>query len=163
MTAPTITVGTNSYASTTELAAYVDDRGLTLIEVPGVLLIKAMDWLEIQPFLGYKAVLTQALQFPRITTNTGYLDRWYSEIDIWADGLTVPDDIKKAQIVAAVLIDGGASLVGPVERAIKREKVDVLETEYMPGTSDATRYPELNLLLRPYVTGFGGSFQVIRG
>ena len=145
----TITVGTNSYVTEAELTTYVTDRGVSLTGTPAVLLIQAMDWLESQPFTGGRYDLSQSLEFPR-----DFIAFTYETLS------EVPLNIKKAQMVAAVIIDDGGTLLGPVERAVKREKVDVLETEYMDNTSESTQYPELNLLLRGYIAS---GFMVSRG
>ena len=132
---PLIVAGTNSYNTEAELATYALDRGITVSGAASALLIQAMDWLELQPFVYDKYDSTQALEFPR----TGDAD--------------VPANIKKAQLVAALILDGGGSLVGSIARAVKSEKIDVLETVYMDNAGDSVRYPELALLLRNYVTG----------
>lgn len=139
-----VVVGTNSYATEAELAAYALARGITIAGVQTTLLIKAMDWLEVQPFFYDKTEDTQALEHPR------------------NEETTVPARIKQAQIVAALLIDGGASLLGAVDRAVKSEKVGSLAVEYMDGASESARYPELTALLRGFVGGSGG-FTVSRG
>jgi len=139
-----IVVGENSYNTEAELVEYATARGLTISGDTEQLLIKAMDWLEFQPFIGVKYVSTQDLEFPR-----------YPSSD-------VPAKIKKAQLVAAMLIDSGEVLFPVVDRATKREKIDVLEVEYMENASETKRFPELSLLLREFLTG-SLSFMVSRG
>lgn len=141
----TTTVGTNSYSSDAELMAYADSRGLTLSGVPSVLLIKAMDWLEIQPFKGEKTDPEQPLEFPR-------------------NGETqVPERIKTAQIVAALIYDAGGDPMAAIDRRVVREKVDVVEVQYSDKGNQTTLYPQLSMLLRGFLSASGGStFKVER-
>ena len=144
-----IIVGTNSYNTEAELTTYATDRGVALTGTLSVLLLSAMDWLEAQPFISGRYVLTQALEFPR-----DLIVYTYETLG------EVPPNIKKAQLAAAVILDGGGSLVGGIDRAIKREKVDVLETEFMDNAAATVIYPELDLLLRGYIAS---GFTVSRG
>ena len=140
-----LTVGTDTYISETDFATWAMARGITIAGTKETLLRKAMDYIEIQQFQGEKTEDTQDLQFPR------YPDT------------TVPANIITAQCVAAYLIDTGVNLFATVDRAIKREKVDVIEIEYQVNAGEAPRYPWLNTLLAPYVKNTGGSFEVSRG
>lgn len=144
-----IIVGTNSYNTEAELTTYATDRGVALTGTLSVLLLSAMDWLEAQPFISGRYVLTQSLEFPR-----DLIVYTYETLG------EVPPNIKKAQLAAAVILDGGGSLVGGIDRAIKREKVDVLETEFMDNAAATVIYPELDLLLRGYIAS---GFTVSRG
>src|SRR3990167_1207309 len=65
--------------------------------------------------------------------------------------LTVPNEIKKAQMIAALLIDGGSDLQSTVSQAVKREKVDVIEVEYQDYTTSAQQFTALNDILRPFI------------
>jgi len=145
----TIIVGTNSYVTVAELETYASDRGITITASDKtVLLIKAMDYIETRNYISYKTVSTQALEFPR------YLCSMYS-YDCEYDNDEVPDDIKKAQIVAALLIDEGNELQATTTQTVKREKVDVLEVEYMDNSSQANSYTSLNDLLNPFLAYAG--------
>ena len=140
----TITVGINSYATEVELATYAADRGITIATVDTtILLIKAMDYIETRNFVGTKTEITQTLEWPREVC-TGIL---YCDID----NTVVPTDIKSAQMIAALIIDGGDEVQPTVERAVKREKVDVLEVEYMDTASALKQHTKLNDILRPYI------------
>lgn len=142
----TIVVGTNSYVTEAQLDTYAADRGI-IIEAAdkSILLINAMDYIETRPYAGTKTDSEQALEFPR------YPDT------------VVPDDIENAQMVAALLIDSGVDLFATVERAVKREKVDVLETEFMDNAAETPYYPQLENLLSKYYSSGAGGFEVIRG
>lgn len=148
-----ITVGTNSYVTAAELVAYANARDIRLDGDAEVLLVKAMDWLEAQPFKGLRVDSGQALCWPR----QGVL---FEENEVSG----VPDAIKAAQFEAAMLIDSGADLFAPVTPKVTREKVDVVEVEYAEGGGSTTYYPKLSRLISSYVNASGiGSLNVRRG
>lgn len=137
----TIVVGTNSYVTEAELQTYADDGGDTIATADlSTLLIKAMRYLGQQSWKGEKTDPAQALAFPRDPDTT------------------VPDAIKQAQIVLALQYDAGNDPLANVGRAVKRKKIDVIETEYMDNASSTVRYTQVDNLLRPYLdsSGFGG-------
>jgi hypothetical protein len=136
---PSPTVG---YVTVDDLDDYAEARGTSVIAAdPAILLLKALDWLELQPFKGYKTDPTQALQFPR-------------------DGeTTVPDEIQKAQMAAALLIESGGDLMGKEERIVKSEQGGPIRVEY--ATLDREKHPVLYLLLRRFVAS-GSVFEVVR-
>jgi hypothetical protein len=145
----TIVVGTNSYVTVAEAEAYAADGGDSFTGDVSVMLIKAMRYLNLQNWSGTKTDTAQALDFPR----NGDTD--------------VPENIKQAQIVIALTYDGGADLLAPVERAVKSEKVDVIEVEYMDNAASAASYPYINALIGSYLssnalTG-GNTFEVYKG
>lgn len=154
-----ITVGTNSYVTEAELATYASDRGVTIAADKTVLLIKAMDYLEAREFIGQKTDYTQALQWPRIVCEQfGYTrpnsyesNLTYNDQYCEYDSAVVPQGIKNAQMIAALLIDSGEDLQPSVGRAVKREKVDVLEVEYMDTATSTTQYRSLQDALKPFV------------
>lgn len=143
-----IEVGVNSYVTEAELTAYATDRGVTITSDTAVLLTKAMDFIETRQFIGTKASMTQPLQWPRIIC-----EQWGCEYD----NATVPQGIKNAQMIAALLIDSGEDLQAVQGQSVKREKVDVLEIEYQDNTSGRKQFTALNDALRPFVqSGIGG-------
>lgn len=146
-----VVVGVDSYANEAQLTAYAAARGLTIEGDPSAVLIKAMDFLSIQQWQGEKTDPLQPLDFPR-------------------DGATeVPASIIKAQLILAIDADSGVSLLGAPQLAVKRSKVDVIETEY--ATGDNALYTietnaQVNALLGPYIyapTSSLTSFNVMRG
>ena len=140
-----IVVGTNTYVTVAELTAYALARAITIVNDEETLLIKAMDYIEIQSYWGTKTDEDQDLEFPR-------------------NGDTVvPEKIKTAQIITALLIDSGEDMFPISEQAVKREKVDIIEIEYQNFTNSIKNYPQLNKLLTPFLSSSGGSFVVSRG
>jgi hypothetical protein len=144
-----IEVGVNSYVSVEELEAYATSREIVLNGTPETLLIKAMDYLESRSWIGVKTVFDQNLEFPR--TVYGYGQTAYINEQYYVDPLIVPKHIKKAQIVAAILVDEGEVLQPKVGRKTKREKVDVIEVEYVENAMATTYYTQLNDFIRPYL------------
>lgn len=77
----------------------------------------------------------------------------------------VPEAIKKAQMVAAILIDGGEDLLAPQGQRVLSESVaGAVSVTYSDNGRQATFYPQLFALLKPFMVGGGGSvFEVRRG
>ena len=138
-------MATVGYVTEDELEAYATARGITISGNKAVLLQKALDWLELQPFSGEKYDEDQELEFPR------------------DDDDEVPDKIKTAQIVCALIYDSGGDPLAAISKKVIREKVDVLEVQYSESSSSNDLYPQLSLLLAPYLTGGGSGFNVVRG
>lgn len=140
-------VGTNSYSTEDELLDYAGARGVSLLTPEDILLTKAMDWLEMQPFSGYKTDSEQALQFPRNLETV------------------VPTDIKNAQMVAAILIDSGQDLMAiQGQRVISESIFQAVAVEYAETGRQSNFYPQLAMLLRNYLSNSGGNtFGVTRG
>ena len=138
-------MATVGYVTEDELEAYATARGITISGNKAVLLQKALDWLELQPFSGVKYDEDQDLEFPR------------------DDDDEVPDKIKTAQMVCALIYDSGGDPLAAISKKVIREKVDVLEVQYSESSSSNDLYPQLSLLLAPYLTGGGSGFNVVRG
>lgn len=137
-------VGTDTYVTGTDLTAYATARGITLLaQDPEILLTKAMDYLETRDWIGGKTQITQPLKWPRVICRYGEICEY--------DAITVPKPIKDAQCIAAILIDKGYDLQPVVDRAVKREKVDVLEVEYMDTAASEAQYRSLQDILRPFL------------
>lgn len=145
----TIIVGTNSYVTEAELQDYADDRGKTITATDlSTILTEAMDYLRQQRWKGVKTDEAQALAFPRDPDTV------------------VPDDIKQAQMVLAMQYDAGNDPLANVGRAVKRKKIDVIETEYMDNAANTVTFTQVNNLLKPYLatSGFGANtFEVKLG
>lgn len=77
----------------------------------------------------------------------------------------VPDQIKTAQMVAALLIDSGEDLLAPQGQRVLSESVaGAVSVSYSDTGRQSTYYPQLAALLRPYLGSAGGStFEVRRG
>ncbi|MCK9532608.1 MAG: hypothetical protein M0R77_19140 [Gammaproteobacteria bacterium] len=153
-----IIVGTNSYVTEAELTAYAATRGVTLTVYTEIALFKAMDYIETRNYIGSKTDYTQALQFPRVLCGSVYSGAYplnqyqtYWNIPCEYDSTVVPNEIKTAQMIAAILIDSGYDLQPIINRQVKREKVDVLEVEYMNNALSSAQFTALNDILRPFI------------
>ena len=143
-----------SYASEAELASYAAARGVTVTGTDTQLLIKAMDYVEQQTFKGTKNTDEQALQWPRYNV---YIDTYCIESG------SIPQLLKEAQMELALSIDGGLNPLTSEGRATKREKVDVIEVEYMDGARNVD-YPTAfwNKIAKLLANGGGVSAVVMR-
>ena len=117
-------VDSNSYIDEAYLIQYALDRGVTITSPTDQYLYKAMDYLESLNYIGYKFTKEQALQWPRG--------------DVFIDGYAFPDDsipkqLMEAQAEAAMATFAGQDPTSDPGRATKKEKLDVMEVEYMDG------------------------------
>lgn len=137
-----------SYATDAELTTYATARGITITGTASELLTKANDVIEsyANQFQGNRTTVDQSTAWPRVGV---YVDGYLLPSD------TVPQGIKNAEMQIAIEIDGGNDPLGNVGRAVKRQKVDVIETEYSDRASDRTRLTKVTALLTPYLIGIG--------
>lgn len=95
---------------------------------------------------------TQALDWPR----------W----NVWADGYPVAPDVVPADVANAcadlALTAAAGDLNANLERAVIREKVGPIETEYSAYSPQSVRYPAINMALAPYLTGSGANARLVR-
>lgn len=137
-----------SYATEAELTTYAAARGVTISGTASILLTLAHDYIESLDYHGERYEEDQADKWPRT----------YVVVDgVELDYLTVPQGIKDAEMQAAIEIDGGNDPLANIERATKREKLDVLEVEYMDGTRESIKLSKVMALLRPYLKGSSSS------
>ena len=141
------------YGNSTGLTAYATARGVTLTTDLDVLLTKAHDYIESLLYNGTRTVETQTDSFPRIGL---YVD------GILLDSETVPQRVIDAEYAAAISIDQDVDPLAAVEQSVKKEKVDVIETEYRDGSSSLTYNRTIMALLKPLLSG-GGAFRVMAG
>lgn len=150
-----IVSGANSYVSEAELIAYAAARGITLTADPEILLIKAMDYLESLNYKGYKKTRLQPLQWPRCGV---IIDCYCFPSD------EIPQELKNAQMSLAISIDAGDDPLATQSQSVKREKVDVIEVEYMDGSSSSPIIKSVNAALSKLLAGGGGNvLNVYRG
>jgi hypothetical protein len=136
----TVTIG---YTTDDAFIAFALARGVT-VSTPNaaIALTKAMDYMETKQYKGYKTNDEQVLDWPRQYV---YVD------NVLLDSATVPSGIVKAQHVIALSIANGYDPLATIERAVKREKVDVLEVEYQPNASAIPILRSINAALSDYV------------
>lgn len=159
----TMVTGAESYASVT----YANNYNLLIgneawsdldLSVKEQCLRKATQYMQSKYYanwLGSKRLSTQALDWPRdgvVIFGTEYIQ----------PNSIIPNEIKNACCILASKASTSA-LFTDKERAVKREKVDVLETEYSEYDTTEKTYREVESMLGRYMTG-GGSrgLQVVR-
>ena len=154
----------NSYVTLDQARAYALARG---VELPAddaqaeALLIQAMDYLEAQraKYQGRKTYPgVQSLQWPR----TGVI----IDCDYNLPASVIPTELKAAQMQSSMEVFAGLSLLPSSDgRVVKREKVDVIETEYATGADigpgglmGTPSFPAVDALLEPLFNACGGGF-----
>lgn len=149
-----IVSGANSYVSEADLTAFATARGITLVADEDELLIKAMDYIESLDFQGIKVSRDQSLQWPRA----------YVTIDQYNfPSNAIPNELKNGLCQVAIAIDQDMNPLAPLEQTVKREKVDVIEVEYMDGsTSQAIARTITSSLYKLLNSGGGVGGNVIK-
>lgn len=134
-----------SYVSVAEFVLYHTNRGNSVATLPTatieILLRKATDYLSAQyrgKWLGYRSNSTQALDFPR----TGIVTDEF----ITVESNQIPIELKNAQCELAARANDGALMQDETQK-VKREKVDVIEVEYVESASVQTRYTQIDNML----------------
>jgi len=140
-----------SYASEAELAAYAQERGITVAGTDTELLIQAMDYIETKNFIGDKNTKEQALQWPRINAIT---DGFYIDTD------EIPLSLIDSQIEVALSIDGGVNPMSSETRETKKERVGEIEVEYMDGARPSTYLTAAETKLKKLIRSRKGSIRV---
>ena len=101
---------------------------------------------------GARKTATQAMSWPR-----------YSVV---VDGYSVDSDVVPAEVANAcadlALKAAAGDLNADLERAVIREKVGPLETEYSPHSPQSVRYPSITMLLAPYLKGSSAMATLVR-
>lgn len=149
-----IVTGANTYVSEAQFTAWLTERGIAAPADPAAILLRAMDYLETLPFVGYKRTREQPLQWPRF----GVL------IDCFAhEENEIPPDLQLAQMFTAAAISDGVDPMGIVEPGIKRERVGAVEVEYMDGAGQSTARSISFSMTKLLRAGSGYGFVVTRG
>tara|TARA_R110000868_G_scaffold192553_1_gene437116 strand:+ start:231 stop:710 length:480 start_codon:yes stop_codon:yes gene_type:complete len=150
-----IVAGANSYISDEFLLAYSSSRGITLTGVSSQLLLNAALYVEQLSFIGLKNTRDQDMQWPR--TNV-YIDSFA------VTSTEIPKVLKNLQAEVALAIDAGNNPLNTIERAVKREKVAVIEVEYADNAAPFAINLKIKALERKLTSNNrGSSFQVSRG
>lgn len=104
-------------------------------------------------WVGTKQYQFQALGWPRLVHQL--VDGWPINPD------AVPQAVKDAQMELAHLIYLGAEPLATFDGAVKREKVDVIEVEYIGGKA-RPRFTAVDRILRDYITSGPGQIRAVR-
>ena len=153
--------GATSYIALVDARAYALDRDLTLPSDDTECqqsLVRGFDYVESfrGQYKGSRTTATQAGQFPR----TGI----YIDGQLLAAG-DIPDELKFAQVEAAVADTAGVTLLPTTTKPlVKRKKTGPLETEYETSGgrgSASPRMTAIEALLRPLLKS-GGAVRTVR-
>ncbi len=147
----TIVTNATSYISVANFATYAADRGITLTTVTGSqdeLLIRAMDYLESQSFIGTKSTVGQSLQWPRINA---YIDGYLVDSD------AIPYDVVKSQCEIAIAMDAGYNPMSTLTTGIKSQQVDTLQVVYQDGASQAPTIRAISISLKKIINAGGAN------
>lgn len=158
----------NSYVSTAELQSFFEIFGQALPENIADIAVRSCMYVDMQSdcWPGRRSHATQSLVWPR----TGvYLESAFEPID----PESIPGDIKKAQMFAALAAAQGINLFPTYDPTagvgeVKREEIGPLKTEYfgvdpnLYGTK--TKLPAVSGLLDPFLRQScgGGQFRTLR-
>lgn len=146
-----IVSGAESLCSVATADAYFSKRGnaaWALLATPAKeqSLRKATDYMGRYSWKGLIVAESQALDWPR----TGVVVRGY-EIDY----TSVPDAIKAACAELAVRA-AVSPLLEDEERMVRSEQVGPIAVTYEPYAPQAKKYPAVDKLLAPYLSGLSG-------
>ncbi len=155
-----------SYVTAAEARAYAAARGVTLDANDAVvepLLVQAMDYLEALSYKGHRTFPdVQALSWPRTCV---VIDG--AKLPVSGAG-SIPRQLKAAQMQLSIEASTGTDLMPTTDgRVVKREKVDVIETEYMTNTDlgvsglPGPSFAKVDALLAGLLAT-GGMFQTVR-
>jgi hypothetical protein len=157
-----IVTDANSYVTVAFADAYHNARGNSAWTgtdaVKESALIRATDYIEqvySGRWIGHQQSDNQDLSWPRT-----FLHPFLSSNDYHVSG-QIPKSLKQAVCVLA--LESFTDELNPVrDRAIRREKVDVIEVEYMDNARNGKSRPAIDGLLRPYLNGTALNGQVVR-
>ena len=140
----------NSLASVQDFKDYyslrnVDISTLTDTQIEGFLVLGTDYIVQKYDFKGSKLKDTQSLPFPRVVNNETIF----------------PNNVKYATILLAFKSQNG-SLLADSQQQVKKEKVDVLEVEYMDGSSSEVVYNDVLGYLKPYLSNAGNVYNISR-
>ena len=140
----------NSLASVQDFKDYyslrnIDVSTLTDEKIEGFLVLGTDYIVQKYDFKGSKLKDTQSLPFPRVVNNETIF----------------PTNVKYATILLAFKSQNG-SLLADSQQQVKKEKVDVLEVEYMDGSSSEVVYNDVLGYLKPYLSNAGNVYNISR-
>ena len=152
-----LVVGTNSYVTVAEAAAYVSDRIDTEMwdtatpEDQARALVTATRLLDVKAYVGQMAVATQALAWPRV--NAVFHDPKFGGVVQFPSTL-VPERLKRAVIEQALHILSNENLLETKALEFERIKVGPIEIEgssenYTPTPKES---PLIMDLIRPLLS-----------
>jgi len=151
----------NSFASLATADQYQSDRGRTTWASAATAdresaMIRAMSFMWSLPWKGKLAEKEQATPWPRVYV-------YDDDRRLWDDAV-VPTRVIYGFLEAAYRELTAGTLLPDLDRggAIKRKKVDVLETEWFQGAPAATTFQEIEAMLSAFLYS-SWNMELIRG
>lgn len=149
-----------SYASVAQADLYLANRGMTNWALLSTTekeqaLRRGCDYIGQtykQKFSGIRASDTQALDFPRYSVP--------NEVGGYHASNSIPRDMVSANIELAIRAAAG-ELIEDQETPVIEETVGPITTRYAAGASQAKKFPAIDKLLAPFLSG-GGSIRLVR-
>ena len=166
----TVVTGANSYTSVADADTYHTDRGSAawddLTEAQKqTALVKATDYIEQNYMNRWRGVLVEAsqpLEWPRANVLGEYTSTYSPAL--YPYDYTIPENLKQAVCILA--LESLTEDLNPIQgQTIKREKVDVIEVEYMDAVSGgrtSRSRPAIDGMLRKFISGSGLNARTVR-
>jgi hypothetical protein len=158
-----IVPGAESYATVAQFHSYFALRGTDVTALSDAqveqLLRQSTDYMQGYYGLAWKGNRMgpiQVLDWPRYNVTLPDLPGGYGSYPYIVPPFTVPLRVVNACIVLAWIANSGA-LAPDLERQTKREKVDVIEVEYVDGAAPYTLYRMADLLVSIYLRSSDGA------
>lgn len=170
-----VVAGANSFVSLADFKTYCDNRGRVYTAIYGdetikAALIKMADYLNDIPWKGVKTGRDNPMAWPRYGDESGGslwnqiqwpASSWVGVLDrdgFYIDTSAVPVEVVKAQNEGTWLILTGKDMEPVLNRGgqIKRQKVDVIETEYFATAPPTTEFKAVMNRLRGLLRSSGG-------
>ena len=160
-----VTVGTNVYLSVAGADSYWSARNNSSWAAASTAakekaLLEATQYIDgAYTFLGTLTSFTQSLAFPRsgLVINEGNFKGAYYDSDV------IPPQIQNA--CAELALEALAANLKPSEArggAIKKEKIDVIEIEYMDFAPSGKTYTFVSMLLKDLTIGSSNNIKLVR-
>jgi hypothetical protein len=158
--------GAESYISVAEADSYHESRGNTdwdSVDDKEAALRKATDYMLSKyrhRWAGFRKTMTQTLDWPRQVVPVKDSSNVWSYISYY-DNSIVPLEVKYACAILALKVVT-AELLPDQTQVVLSETVGPITTVYDKNSPQATRYLEIDGMLRPYLKGNGKSVNMIR-
>lgn len=110
---------------------------------------------------GHRRTTEQALDWPRWSVPRVDAPTFYGGGSAYYDDNVVPVEIQQANAELAFKAAQG-DLAPDIQRLTKREKVDVVEVEYVDGASAIVKYRAIDSLLSPFLKDWGGASMMVQ-
>lgn len=138
----------NSYVSVSDFKTWADARGLTYgtDEVVEQQILRAMDFIEAQSFVGLKHTEEQALQWPR---DRVIIDNYSIETN------EIPKQVKLSVYEAVKIEIDGDSKMTAADRQVTSEKVGDIAITYKDNAGMKRETPALTFALRKIINPMG--------